>query len=229
MICDHASVRSCDSLAWQKLLSFCRKFVICRRQGEDETRTSDGDAVAVGRVLPKPIMSAELASVVHGFRSEVKNVVTDPIPDPSPSQSSAPADASPTNDAGELKVLVAEDNPINAMLVRKILKQVGLKPKIVVNGQQAVGEFLDDDFDLVLMDINMPVMDGTEATRKIREVCTQREAHPTIIALTANNMPGDRERYLEAGMDEYIQKPFTKDELLKTMAQFFPTVAMPSS
>ena len=229
LICDHASVRSCDSLAWQKLLSFCRKFVICRRQGEDETRTSDGDAVAVGRVLPKPIMSAELASVVHGFRSEVKNVVTDPIPDPSPSQSSVPADASPTNDAGELKVLVAEDNPINAMLVRKILKQVGLKPKLVVNGQQAVGEFLDDDFDLVLMDINMPVMDGTEATRKIREVCTQREAHPTIIALTANNMPGDRERYLEAGMDEYIQKPLTKDELLKTMAQFFPTVAMPSS
>ncbi|MDB4385697.1 response regulator, partial [Opitutaceae bacterium] len=229
LICDHAIVRSCDSLAWQKLLSSCRKFVICRRRGEDETRTSDGDAVAAGQVLPKPIMNADLASIIHGFRSEVESVVTDPSPNPSPPQSSAPADSSPTNDAGELRVLVAEDNPINAMLVRKILKQIGLKPKIAVNGQQAVGEFMDGDFDLVLMDINMPIMDGTEATRKIREVCAQRETRPTIIALTANNMPGDRERYLEAGMDEYIQKPLTKGELLKTMAQFFPAVSMPSS
>mgnify|MGYP001596913029 FL=1 len=132
------------------------------------------------------------------------------------------------NEVGDLRVLLAEDNPINAILVRKILKQNGLKPKLVVNGQQAVSEFLNGEFDLVLMDINMPIMDGTEATRKIREICAQRETRPTIIALTANNMPGDRERYLEAGMDEYIQKPLTKDELLKTMAEFFPSVSLSS-
>lgn len=229
LICDHAIVRSCDSVSWQKLLSSCRNFVISRRRDETETRTSDGDAIVVGRVLPQPIMSSDLASIIDGFRSEVAAVVTEPPPDPSPPQSPAPTDSSLTNDAGALRVLVAEDNPINAMLVRKILKQTGLKPKIVVNGQQAVGEFLNDDFDLVLMDINMPVMDGTEATRKIREVCAQRESRPTIIALTANNMPGDRERYLEAGMDEYIQKPLTKGELLKTMTKFFPAVSMPSS
>jgi len=128
-----------------------------------------------------------------------------------------------------MRVLVAEDNPINAMLVRSILSRVGLKPTMAQNGQQAVGEFLNGDFDLVLMDINMPIMDGVLATQKIREVCAERETHPIIIALTANAKPGDRERYIASGMDEYIQKPLTKDELLKTMSAFFPTVSLTTS
>ncbi len=225
LICDHSAVSSCSSAVWEKLISRCPRCAVARRRGERETVISSGDPVAVPRVLEKPISASDLASVLQGFRSEIA-IEAMPAEQPAPAASS---DLPPPNDPNEMRVLVAEDNPINAMLVRSILSRVGLKPTMAQNGQQAVGEFLNGDFDLVLMDINMPIMDGVLATQKIREVCAERETHPIIIALTANAKPGDRERYIASGMDEYIQKPLTKDELLKTMSAFFPTVSLTTS
>ncbi len=92
LVCDDTIVQSCDSADWHKLRSTCGKFVSCRRKTESETKTSDGETIALGRILPKPLVSADLASIIDGFRSEVEEVVPSPSSDPGPSESSASAD-----------------------------------------------------------------------------------------------------------------------------------------
>ncbi len=115
----------------------------------------------------------------------------------------APADAKP--------ILVAEDNAVNRLVVTKMLEKLGHHNIAVCNGLEAVEAVREDKYRLVLMDCQMPEMDGFEATRKIRE---ERGERPLpILALTANAMQGDRERCLEAGMDDYLTKPIRLKEL----------------
>ena len=105
---------------------------------------------------------------------------------------------------------MAEDNRINRMFAGEILRQAGLEYQAVENGRQALEAVASDQFDLVLMDCQMPEMDGFDATRRIREMegCGQLAGHLPVIALTANAIKGDRERCSEAGMDDYVSKPF---------------------
>jgi len=106
-------------------------------------------------------------------------------------------------------VLVAEDNPINQLVTREIMKTFGLNPIMVDNGLDAVETVANENIDLVIMDVQMPRMDGIEATSKIREMeqSSGSDKRIPIIAFTANAMAGDREKYLEAGMDDYLSKP----------------------
>ena len=119
------------------------------------------------------------------------------------------------------RILVAEDNPINLKLLQTILLQKRYKVVAVDNGQKAVDLYLKESFDLILMDIDMPVMDGITATRLIHAVDKRKNRVSTpIIALTAHALSGDRERIMSAGLDAHLAKPIDKDFLLKTIESF---------
>jgi PAS domain S-box-containing protein len=139
---------------------------------------------------------------------------------------------SPAASPKSLRVLLAEDDPTNQLVVRRMLEKLGHTAVSASNGQQVLDLLMARDFDCILMDIQMPAMDGIEATRNIRKIEAQREAddrkqvsgfrsqpstHIPIIALTAHAMDGDREKFLEAGMDGYLSKPVNIDKLKKTL------------
>ena len=118
--------------------------------------------------------------------------------------------------ASTCRVLVAEDNPINQQVIVAMLRRLGFEPTLVEDGQAAVNATRDTTFDLVLMDCQMPVMDGFEATREIRE--RGSNGRPWIVAVTANAMAGDAERCRAAGMDDYVSKPISIDALRRVAA-----------
>ncbi len=127
----------------------------------------------------------------------------------------------PREPAAFLRVLVAEDNPVNQRLVVRLLEKRGHRVEVVVNGREALQVLDKQRFDLVLMDVQMPEMDGMEATAAIRKKETGSGWHIPIVALTANVMKGDREKYLASGMDGYLAKPIRPlelDELLESQA-----------
>ena len=115
-------------------------------------------------------------------------------------------------------MLIVEDNEINQMLIAAYLDQFGLTHEVAVNGQIAVKMVKESKFDVVLMDIMMPVMDGLEATKQIRALPSPTGKLP-IIALTANAMKGDRETYLAAGMDGYVSKPISAADLFTALSE----------
>lgn len=118
-------------------------------------------------------------------------------------------------------VLVAEDNEINQKLIRRTLEDLGLKITSVVNGQLAVEAYKKGSFDLIFMDIAMPIMDGVEATKKILEYEKENNLpHTPIIAITANALKGDRERFMQEGLDEYVTKPVKREHIQAILSQF---------
>ena len=125
-----------------------------------------------------------------------------------------PADFSATH---PLRLLVAEDNPMNQKIVRKLLSKLGYESKVVSDGKEALDELSQQRYDLVFMDVQMPGMDGLEATKMIR-LCL--DIQPVIIAMTANTMQGDRDSCLQAGMDDYISKPIEMEELLTQLEKW---------
>jgi CheY-like chemotaxis protein len=121
-------------------------------------------------------------------------------------------------------VLLAEDNQVNQVVARNVLKSLGCEFDIVANGQQALEAVQRGGYDIVLMDCQMPVMDGYEATREIR-AWEQREARSRripIIALTANALLGDADTCRDAGMDDYLAKPYSRRQLCAVMARWLP-------
>ncbi|MBX0330566.1 response regulator [Oscillochloris sp. ZM17-4] len=115
-----------------------------------------------------------------------------------------------------LRVLVAEDNLINQEVLRRMLEQLGVTPVIVGDGEAALEHVRAAPYDLVLMDIQMPIMDGETAARRIRSLADEI-VQPSIIALTASALRGDRERYLDAGMNDYLSKPVLLDDLQRVL------------
>ena len=118
------------------------------------------------------------------------------------------------------KILLAEDDPVNQALASDLLKLVGLKVDVVSNGQQALEQVCDGDYDLVLMDMQMPVMDGIDATRAIRGLFDA--ASLPILAMTANAFSDDRERCLAAGMNDHIGKPVDPEALYEILLRWLP-------
>jgi signal transduction histidine kinase/DNA-binding response OmpR family regulator len=114
-----------------------------------------------------------------------------------------------------VKILVAEDNPINQLLIKHLLNSFNCAFKLVENGELAIEAFKSDSYDMILMDCQMPVMDGYSATKSIRasEQAQEDKPHIPIIALTANAIDGDRDICLSAGMDDYLSKPYTREQL----------------
>jgi PAS domain S-box-containing protein len=118
-----------------------------------------------------------------------------------------------------LRVLLAEDNPVNQTLATRILEKIGHKVQIVNNGRDAVRRAQAEEFDVILMDVQMPEMDGLEATKAIRDTEAGTGRHVPIVAMTAHVMKGDREKCLSAGMDRYLSKPIRIDELKQAMSE----------
>ncbi|MDR3700698.1 MAG: response regulator [Candidatus Sulfopaludibacter sp.] len=118
-----------------------------------------------------------------------------------------------------LRILVAEDNPVNRTVAQRMLEKCGHSVTIAENGFAAVAASGTQDLDLILMDIQMPEMDGMEATAAIRERERTTGGHIPIIAMTAHAMKGDEEKCLAGGMDGYLGKPIQRLRLLETLEQ----------
>jgi signal transduction histidine kinase/CheY-like chemotaxis protein len=116
-----------------------------------------------------------------------------------------------------LNILVAEDNPVNQKWIKKILSKTGYEIEIAENGKVVMEKVSNDQYDLILMDVQMPEMDGLEATKMIR-LCLDRQ--PVIIAMTANAMQGDRDRCIQSGMNDYISKPVELNILLAMLEKW---------
>ena len=120
----------------------------------------------------------------------------------------------------KLKILVAEDNFVNQRLVKELLRRQGYNVDIVENGLKLFEIMEKSKYDVILMDVQMPVMDGLEATSIIREIEKETGGHIPIIGITAYSMKADRDRCIEAGMDDYLAKPFSKEEFYKKIERF---------
>ena len=132
----------------------------------------------------------------------------------------------PDPDAAEFagrRLLLVDDNELNAMLASRLLKTLGFEVTIAENGAVALDAFARGRFDIVLMDCQMPVLDGYAATRHIRELEARTAARRTpVIAITANTLAGDREKCLAAGMDDYLGKPYSVRELRPKLTRWLP-------
>jgi PAS domain S-box-containing protein len=154
-----------------------------------------------GAIVPKPIRASTLRQAiisVQGFNMEDQNATAKPAA---------------LSDSLGIRVLVAEDNPVNQKVAGKILEKLGCEVVVVSDGRKAVEAVFERPFDLVLMDVQMPILDGLQATREIREREKNTGKRARIVALTANAMAGDEERCLAAGMDGYLTKPLRAEKL----------------
>ncbi|MGD0403701.1 MAG: response regulator [Candidatus Acidiferrales bacterium] len=174
--------------------------------GSDRERCRD---LAIAACLTKPVQPSELLDVLLNELTRTKSE----RPKTTVGQESV-ADQRPG-----LKVLLAEDNAVNRLLARRLLEKYGNTVIAVENGREALEAIERDRPDLVIMDVQMPVMDGLEAIRAVRDKEHTSGLHLPIIALTAHAMKGDRERCLEAGADEYLTKPIRAAELFAALSR----------
>jgi two-component system sensor histidine kinase/response regulator len=172
------------------------------------TRPGDADRcrrLGIVRHMTKPVI-----------KSELFNTICDAL-DKHQGRASAQVPESPKPRGPALHVLLVEDGLVNQRVARGFLERFGHQVTIAGNGQEAIDKLTQGSFNVVLMDVQMPVMDGLEATAVIREREKESGGHIPIIAMTAAAMKGDRERCLAGGMDAYVSKPIDPDELFKTI------------
>ncbi len=189
--------------------------------------------------ITKPIKLEELKAALERqiFRQQIADTASDTqveSPQEVPTAPELPSDANPrVVPVGNLSVvpkrlpatprlLVAEDNPVNQKLIVRLLEKIGLKADVAGNGAEAVEVFSHRPYSAVLMDCQMPEMDGFEATAVIRQRDQQTGTHTPIIAVTAHALKGDRERCLAAGMDDYVTKPIKPDLLKAALDRWLP-------
>jgi two-component system sensor histidine kinase/response regulator len=164
------------------------------------------DEAKIGTVLMKPVSASLLLDTVMRMMGER---------DGSPKISSHQP---PKLEFSDAYILLAEDNPMNQQLAMELLTEVGIRVDVADNGQRAIDMALETGYDLILMDMQMPELDGIEATQRLRTL--PQFADLPIIAMTANVMAQDRERCMNAGMNDFIAKPFRPDELYATLQRW---------
>jgi CheY-like chemotaxis protein len=128
-----------------------------------------------------------------------------------------------------LRILLAEDNLVNQRLATRLLEKRGHRVAVAANGRDALEALAKESYDLVLMDVQMPEMDGMEATAKIREMEKFTGRHQPVVALTAHAMKGDQELCLAAGMDGYLTKPIRQQELDELLEKYTRAAGAPSA
>ena len=169
----------------------------------EATFRENAERIGYAATLTKPAKSQQLLGAL------VKALA----PDFSRHAPEGKADPATAADAGQgFRVLLVDDNSINQKVGQKILKTLGYDTAVAGSGEEAVESCQATNFDMVLMDIEMPDMDGIAATRAIREILPRNQA-PYIVALTANAMSSERESYLKSGMDDYLSKPIDVEAL----------------
>ncbi len=181
---------------------------------------SNGAAeVPVGASLIKPVKPSELLEAIRSVIGAARN------------GSAAPTDSStaPAGDCRSLHVLLAEDNAVSQKLVLRLLEKRGHKVTMAQDGRQALAELQRGHFDLALMDVQMPLLSGFEATAEIRRREWMTGGHLPIIAMTADSLQGDRELCLAAGMDGYLSKPIQAAELYEAIERTLPAASAEES
>jgi GAF domain-containing protein/DNA-binding response OmpR family regulator len=161
--------------------------------------------------LAKPIHQSHLYDTLVGLLAKDGSARTGPEPAARPQLDPTMASHHP------LRILLAEDNVVNQKLALRLLQQMGYRADLASNGLEAVESVRRQTYDLVLMDVQMPELDGLDATRQIRAALPPH-ARPRIVAMTANAMQGDREMCYEAGMDDYLTKPIRVDRLVEALS-----------
>jgi CheY-like chemotaxis protein/nitrogen-specific signal transduction histidine kinase/HPt (histidine-containing phosphotransfer) domain-containing protein len=188
--------------------------ILLTSMGTPLDKQDHAQAPAFAARLYKPIKPSQLYNAILEVRQGIKHT---------------PPKAAPSNSAFDaslaarlpLKMLLVDDNAINQKVGTRMLQQMGYQPDVAHNGQEAVAAVENRAYHVVFMDVQMPEMDGLEATRRI----VQRwpaEQRPVIIAMTANSMQGDREKCLAAGMDDYLAKPLRPDAIQKALEKWGP-------
>jgi PAS domain S-box-containing protein len=177
-------------------------------------RETEADTNLFAAFLSKPIKPSQLFDMLAGIFAD----------QPAAEKKAAPAKLQMDPGMAKrhpLRILLAEDILVNQKLALRLLEQMGYRADVASNGLEAVQSVERQPYDVVLMDVQMPEMDGLEASRRI---CARwpRGQRPAIIAMTANAMQGDREMCLEAGMDDYVSKPIRTDELIKALMKATP-------
>ncbi|MEJ2749786.1 MAG: response regulator, partial [Anaerolineae bacterium] len=172
-----------------------------------------GEEAYFAAYVPKPIKPKHLLAALTEILDE--NTAVSPTP---------PISTTIDPEMGRrhpLRILLAEDNLINQKVALRILERMGYNADLAASGLEVLEMMQQKQYDVVLMDVQMPNMDGVEATEQIRDIWPS-EQQPAIIAMTANALTGDREKYLEAGMDDYISKPVRIQELMNALAHCQP-------
>lgn len=159
----------------------------------------------------KPVKQSSLFKTLNGILDKTANLKK--VTDNEQKDETSISESTPKN---QLRILLAEDNKVNQMVAIRMLERAGYRADVATNGLEVLEILRRQKYDLVLMDVQMPEMDGLEATRSICQEWNE-DSRPRIIAMTANAMAGDREICLKAGMDDYISKPIRFQELLKVL------------
>jgi PAS domain S-box-containing protein len=174
--------------------------ILCSSSGQSAAEFNTGDLFAA--FLSKPIKQDQvfesMMSAITGMKRAAKTV--------------PPVQLKPLTQQMPLSILVAEDNPINQKLILRVLQQIGYHADLAANGIEVLKATGQKKYNLIFMDVNMPEMDGLEATRKIVNASAQ-SARPVIVAVTADALQGDRDKCIEAGMDDYITKPIRVSDI----------------
>jgi signal transduction histidine kinase/CheY-like chemotaxis protein len=180
----------------------------------DKKRSLESLSDRIDRILYKPLnLTKTLKALEVGYDEKVKTA-------------SRVQTATENIVFENLHVLVAEDNNINQKLIKSVLNGFGIEVTLASNGQEAADLRMHNDYDMIFMDIQMPVLGGIEATHKIIEYEEKnRKHHIPIVALTANALSGDREKYMDEGMDNYLSKPIDLERLNILLQEYFPTHA----
>jgi CheY-like chemotaxis protein len=185
------------------------KLVLCSSAG---LITSSKRAAELGfdALLHKPVRQTAFMEALAGFWSGRSA---------SPSIASSPERVATSWAAAAARILIVEDSVINQKVARALAEKAGYRCEVAANGIEALAAIRERPYDLVLMDVQMPEMDGYTATRRVRGLAGEIARTP-IVGMTANAMKGDREKCLEAGMDDYISKPINTQEFLQKISQW---------
>ena len=188
--------------------------VMCTSIGR---RLTDADSFDWAAFLTKPIKASQLFdALVNALETEETDSAPPEVP--------APETSTPLAATVPLRILLAEDNVVNQKVALRLLDRLGYGADVAGNGAEALQALERQSYDVVLMDVQMPEMDGLEASRRICQIYP-RNRRPRLIAMTANAMQGDREMCLQAGMDDYLSKPVRSEELAAALSHCQPLVA----